>query len=54
MEAIKSVSIDILTEVTRSADICGKNIALELIPTIYENHILNYVSPNEQQPVVHP
>lgn len=54
MEAIKSVSIDILTEVTQSADICGKAIALELIPAIYENHILNYVSPNEQQPVVHP
>lgn len=52
MEAIKAVSPELLAEVTRAADIQGKTIALELIPSIYENHILNYVSPDEQRPVV--
>ena len=52
MEAIQSVTVELLTEVTRDADICGKAIALELIPFIYENHILNYVSPDEQRPMV--
>jgi LAS superfamily LD-carboxypeptidase LdcB len=54
MEAIKSVTVDLLTEVTRDADIYGKDIALEVIPSIYENHILNYVSPDAQRPVVNP
>lgn len=51
-EAIKSVTVDLLTNVTREADIYGKDIALELIPSIYENHILNCVGPDEQRPVV--
>ncbi len=52
MEAIKSVTAQLLTEVTRHADIQGKDITLELIPAIYENYILNYVGPDEQRPVV--
>ena len=54
MEAIKSVTVELLTEVTRDADIRGKAIALELIPFIYENHILNVVGPDAQRPVVNP
>lgn len=52
MEAIKAVTPELLAEVTRAADIQGKTVALELIPSIYENHILNYVSPDKQRPVV--
>ncbi len=52
MEAIQSVTAELLAEVTRAADIHGKDIALELIPSIYENYILNYVGPDEQRPVV--
>lgn len=52
LEAIKSMTVELLNKVTSEAEIFGKDIALELIPSIYENHILNYVSPDEQRPVV--
>ena len=48
LEAIKHVNIELLTEVTQNADIFGKDKVLGLIPEIYKNHILNYVSPDEQ------
>jgi hypothetical protein len=52
MEAIEAVNIDLLMEVTMQADIQGKNIALEMLPSIYLKHILGYVGPNEQVPMV--
>lgn len=52
MEAIQSVTVQLLRDVTNNANILGKEIALELIPSIYEQYILNYVCPDEQFPVV--
>ena len=48
MEAIKCVSIDLLIAVTKESAILGKEKVVELIPSIYENHILNFVGPDEQ------
>jgi LAS superfamily LD-carboxypeptidase LdcB len=53
MEANKSVTVELLSDVTSNANILGKAIALEMLPTIYEKYIINYVSPDEQVPVVH-
>lgn len=54
MDAIQSVTVELLCEVTKDADIQGKDIALEMMPTIYEKHVVNYVGPAEQRPVVVP
>lgn len=48
MKAIKYVNVELLTAVTKEADILGKEQVLKRIPEIYENHILNYVHPSEQ------
>lgn len=48
LSAIQSVSIDLLMQVTSESDIQGKDVVLGLIPQIYENHVLNYVSPDAQ------
>jgi LAS superfamily LD-carboxypeptidase LdcB len=52
MRAIEHVTIDLLRSVTAEADIFGKPPVLELIPWNHENHILNYVRPEEQRPVI--
>lgn len=49
MEAIKCVNIDLLLAVTKESNILGKDKVIDLIPNIYENHILNYVGPDEQK-----
>ena len=48
MEAIKHVNVELLTSITKEADILGKEKVLELIPQIYEEHILNFVKPEVQ------
>jgi len=48
MEAIKHVNVELLTSITKEADILGKEKVLKLIPKIYEEHILNFVKPEEQ------
>ena len=50
-EAIKAVNLDLLHRLTKESGILGKEIAIELLPQIYEQHILNYVKPDEQIPV---
>jgi hypothetical protein len=52
LEAIGHISADLLLSVTNQADIAGKALLLELIPWIYENHIMNYVKPDEQRAAV--
>ena len=52
LSAIEQVTSGLLHSVTAQADILGKPLVLELIPWIYENHILNYVRPEEQRPVI--
>lgn len=47
-QAIKSVTVELLTEVTQRADILGKELVLKMIPQIYQKHILNIVGPGEQ------
>jgi len=46
--AVKQVSVKILTQVTLEAAILGKELVLPRIPSIYRDHILNFVSPDEQ------
>lgn len=48
MEAIKYINVDLLISVTKEANILGKEKLLKRIPEIYEKHILNYVTPDEQ------
>ena len=52
MRAIDQVTIDLLRSAAAGAEILGKPLVLELLPWIYENHILNYVRPEEQRPVI--
>lgn len=46
--AINEVSVQLLIDVTKEANILGKEIVLDLIPEIYEKHVLNYISPDDQ------
>ena len=48
LSAIREVSVELLLDVTREANILGKEIVLDLIPEIYEKHVLNYVRPDDQ------
>ena len=48
IKAIEYVNIELLMAVTKGADIMGKERVLEMIPDIYENHILNIVPPEEK------
>ncbi len=48
MPALQQVTPELLTEAIREADVLGKELLLELIPSIYRNHILNIVLPDEQ------
>jgi LAS superfamily LD-carboxypeptidase LdcB len=52
MDAIQSVTMDVLMEVTKNAQILGRDIAIGMMEFIYEKHILNYVKPTEQRPIV--
>ena len=51
MQAMKQLSVKLLVQVTKEAEIHGKSLVLKKIPEIYENHILNIVQPDEQRPV---
>ena len=48
VKAIECVNVKLLTSVTKEADIMGKEKVLEMIPDIYQNHILNIVPPDEK------
>jgi LAS superfamily LD-carboxypeptidase LdcB len=48
MPAVRQVTVELLLEVTREAEILGKELVLAKIPSIYRDHILNFVSPEEQ------
>lgn len=48
MPALQQVTVDMLIAVTREADILGKELVLPKIPGIYQEHILNFVRPDEQ------
>jgi hypothetical protein len=50
--ALSAVSLDLLRTLTEASDMEGKAIALERLPWIYERHILNFVRPDAQRPVV--
>ena len=54
LEAIKHITPELLLGVTRGARMLGRETALEMIPEIHEKHVLNYVGPDEQTPVVLP
>ena len=46
-EAIEQLSIEILEQATRSANILGKERVLQRLPEIFERHILNITAPDE-------
>jgi LAS superfamily LD-carboxypeptidase LdcB len=48
LEAIKLVTPELLGAVLREADIEGRERVLEMLPEIYQKHILNIVGPQEQ------
>lgn len=48
MKVVNQVTPELLIEVTKNADIMGKELVLEMIHSIHKNHILNFVSPDEQ------
>jgi len=48
MPAVGQVTVELLTQVTEEAAILGKELVLPRIPGIYRDHILNFVSPEEQ------
>jgi LAS superfamily LD-carboxypeptidase LdcB len=52
MQAIEHVTVDLLRSAASQANIEGKALVLELIPWIYEKHIVNYVKPDEQRAFV--
>jgi LAS superfamily LD-carboxypeptidase LdcB len=46
--AVARVNPELLTRVTQESQILGKEIVLDRIPQIYQNHILNFVPPDQQ------
>jgi len=48
LEAIKLVTPELLGAVLREADIEGREQVLEMLPEIYQKHVLNIVGPQEQ------
>jgi len=48
MPAVKQVTVELLTETLREAEILEKELVLAHIPRIYQDHILNFVLPQEQ------
>lgn len=46
--SLKQVSPELLRDAVIDAEILGKALVLERISEIYEQHILNIVSPDEQ------
>jgi len=48
LPAIGEVSVELLFDVTKAANILGKAIVLDLLPEIYEKHVLNYNGLDEQ------
>lgn len=49
MRAIEVLDVELLAQVTQTADILGKDLVIPRIPEIYVRHILNYVRPDEQR-----
>lgn len=49
-KAIEDVSLELLLEVTREADILGKQRLLDRLPEIYERHVLNVASLGNMRP----
>lgn len=47
-KALKQVSPELLRDAVIDAEILGKTLVLKRISEIYEQHILNIVSPDEQ------
>ena len=48
MQVIKLVTPELLARVTQDAAILGKELVLDRIDLIYKDHILNFVSPDDQ------
>lgn len=48
MPALQQVSVELLTEAIREADMQGKEIALARIQDIYRDHVCNIVMPDDQ------
>jgi len=48
MPAVKQVTVELLTQTIREAEILGKELVLARIPRIHQDHILNFVLPQEQ------
>ena len=48
MPAVRQITVDLLTRIVQEADILGKELVLEKVPSIHKDHILNFVSPEEQ------
>lgn len=48
MPALHEITVELLSEVTREADILGRDIVLARIHDIYRDHVCNIVMPDEQ------
>jgi len=46
--ALADMSIDLLAKITRDSDMLGKKMVLEMLPEIFEKHVLNIVPPPGQ------
>lgn len=46
--AVEQVTPELLRQVIEESEILGKDLVLDRIPQIYENHIRNFVPPDEQ------
>jgi LAS superfamily LD-carboxypeptidase LdcB len=47
MPALQLVTIELLTDTIRDADMFGKELVLEKLPSIYRDHIMNIALPGE-------
>lgn len=50
MKAMDQVTIEILMDAVRSADILGKDLVLKLMQEIYRDYVLNVSAPGESHP----
>jgi LAS superfamily LD-carboxypeptidase LdcB len=46
--AVAQISVDLLAAAIEESDILAKDLVLERIPVIYQEHILNFVAPQDQ------
>lgn len=46
--AMDQVTPELLAEAIREADVLGKELLLEMLPSIYRNHILNIAGPEDE------